>query len=256
MRVAIQACMLGLFAVAGCRGQETAYVEKSALSSAHATQAAAADERFVYVVSNKRIAKLDRATGSELALSEGKASHLNNAIILGGKIYSAHSNFPLKPDQSDIRVLDPETMKLEVFHRFENPPGSLTWVLKRGSDWWCHFAGYGTEKAKSCLVRFDAGWKETGRWAYPAELMKEWGAMSLSGGVWLGETLLATGHDKKVIYRLTVPPPGAAVEWIGVMASPFPGQGIAADPKTGGLVGIDRKRKVVIFAEMARQAAP
>jgi hypothetical protein len=253
---AIHACMLGLFVAAACDGQETGYVEKSALPSAHATQAAAADERFVYAVSSTRVAKLDRATGAELALSEGKASHLNSAVILGGKIYSAHSNFPLKPEQSDIRVLDPETMKLEVFHRFENPPGSLTWALKRQDGWWCHFAGYGTEKAKSCLVRFDAGWKETGRWASPAELMKDWGTMSLSGGIWQGETLLATGHDKKVIYRLKVPVPGNPVEWLGTMASPFPGQGIAADPKTGGLVGIDRKRKVVIFAEMARPAQP
>jgi hypothetical protein len=246
----IHAGLVGLAGLACSYGQEAAYVEKSAFSSPYATQAAAADEHFVFAVSNKVIAKLDRATGAGLALSRGEAAHLNSAILLEGRLYAAHSNFPLKPEQSDIRVLNPETMKLEVFHRFENPPGSLTWMLRREGSWWCHFAGYGTEKKKSCLVRFDAGWKETGRWNYPEALMKEWGMMSLSGGIWQGDVLLATGHDKKVIYRLKVPAAGGSVEWFGSMPSPFPGQGIAADPKTGGLVGIDRARKLVLFAEL------
>ncbi|WP_264516017.1 hypothetical protein [Luteolibacter rhizosphaerae] len=240
-----------LFAVCfAVHAEEAAYVEKSSIASPHATQAAAADERFVYAVSNKVIAKLDRSNGAELALSEGEAFHLNSALLLDGRLYSAHSNFPEKPEQSDIRVLDPESMKLEVFHRFESPPGSLTWAIQREGSWWCHFAGYGAEKNKSCLVRFDAEWKETARWAYPEELMKDWGLMSLSGGIWQGDVLLATGHDKKLIYRLKLPVAGGVVEWLGTIPSPFPGQGIAADPKGGGLVGIDRKRKAVVFAEL------
>lgn len=244
--------LLALTQVIPCWGGE-AYVEKSAMTSPHATQAAAADERFMYAVSSTAIAKLDRESGKELALSTGKASHLNSAVLIDGKLYAAHSNFPLKPEQGEIRVLDPETMKLELFHRFQEPPGSITWVLKREGSWWCHFAGYGTEKEKSCLLRYDAGWKETGRWAYPPELMKDWGTMSLSGGIWQGDILLTTGHDKKVIYRLKVPEKGGMVEWLGTIPSPFPGQGIAADPKTGGLVGIDRKRKAVIFAELVTE---
>jgi hypothetical protein len=238
-----------------CSASE-AYIEKDAKKAPHATQAAAADDRFIYAVSSTRIAKLDRSTGKELALSTGDAKHLNSAILLDGKLYAAHSNFPLKPEQSDIRVLDPETMKLDLFHRFENPPGSLTWALKREGSWWCHFAGYGTEKAKSCLIRFDAAWKETGRWAYPQALIDDWGLMSLSGGIWQDDTLLATGHDKKLIYRLKLPASGTTLEWLGSIPSPFPGQGIAADPKTGGLVGIDRARKLVIFAELAEVPNP
>jgi hypothetical protein len=45
-----------------------------------------------------------------------------------------------------------------------------------------------------------------------------------------------------------VPKEGKVVELVEVIASPFPGQGIAADPKTGGLVGIDRGKKAVVFA--------
>ena len=34
---------------------------------------------------------------------------------------------------------------------------------------------------------------------------------SLSGGIWMGDDLLATGHDKKVIYRLRVPKMGTVI---------------------------------------------
>jgi len=238
-----------------CLARE-AYVEKSALASPHATQAAAADESFVYAVSSTVIAKYDRATGGELAVSTGKASHLNSAVLIDGKVYAAHSNFPLKPEQGDIRVLDPATMKLEISHRFENPPGSLTWALKRDGNWWCHFAHYGKDKDQARLVRYDAEWRETGRWDYPPELVKDWASSSLSGGIWQGDTLLTTGHDKKVIYRLQLPEKGTTMHWLDTLPSPFPGQGIAADPETGGLVGIDRGRKAVIFATIEKSPEP
>lgn len=221
------------------------------MPSPHATQAAAMDGKFVYAVSNTTVAKLDGKSGKELALSTGEAAHLNSALVIEGKIYCAHSNFPRKPEQGDIRVLDPETMALTIFHRFENPPGSLTWVLRRDGNWWCHFAHYGLETEKARLLRYDDQWKETGRWEYPPELVKEWGVSSLSGAIWQGDVLLATGHDEKKIYRLKVPAEGKTVQWVDTLKSPFPGQGIAVNFKTGGLVGIDRKRKCVLFAEKA-----
>lgn len=229
---------------------DEAYIETARLTSPHATQAAAADEQHVYAVSSTKIAKYDRASGAELAVSRGKAQHLNSAFLLGNKVLSAHSNFPLKPEQGDIRVLDPITMELTIFHRFQNPPGSLTWVLKKDDAWWCHFAHYGKDNDKAFLVRFDEQWKETGRWSYPPDLVKKWGTASLSGAVWDGDLLLATGHDEKEIYRLKLPEKGNMMEWIATIPSPFPGQGIARDPKTGGLVGIDRKGKAVVFAEL------
>ena len=225
-----------------------AYVEVRRLPSKHATQAAEADEKFVYAISSTNVVKYDRETGKELATSTGKAEHLNSGFFWKGKLHCAHSNYPKKPHQSDIRILDPETMKLEVFHIFEEPPGSLTWAVRKGEHWWCHFAHYGKDNAKSVLVRFDDAWKETGRWTFPAELVADWGSYSLSGGIWHDDDLLATGHDKKVIYRLRVPKDGKVVEVVEVIPSPFPGQGIALDPKTGGLVGIDRGKRAVVFA--------
>jgi hypothetical protein len=72
--------------------------------------------------------------------------------------------------------------------------------------------------------------------------------MSASGGIWEGDTLLVTHHHYKVLYRLRLPKDGKELELVEALECPFPGQGIAADPKTGGLVGIDRNAKKVIFA--------
>ncbi len=226
-----------------------AYVVTATLASPFANQAAAADERYVYAIDNGLIAKYDRATGKELARSVGKAYHLNSGFLWTGKLYCAHSNYPKQPHQSDIRVLDPETMKLEIFHTFDNPPGSLTWAVLRGKHWWCHFAHYGKDNGNSVLVQYADGWKEINRWTYPKELVADWGTYSLSGGIWLGDDLLATGHDKKVIYKLKLPKNGNVISVREVIPSPFPGQGIAFDAKTGGLIGIDRAKREVLFAK-------
>src|SRR5262245_34742926 len=86
-----------------------AYVSVGALPSPFATQAAAADERFVYAIDDAVIAKYDRATGKDLGRSTGEARHLNSGFLWKGKLYCAHSNYPHRPYQSDIRVLDPAT---------------------------------------------------------------------------------------------------------------------------------------------------
>src|ERR1051325_8540178 len=226
-----------------------AYVLTGSLASPLANQAAAADEKFVYVVDDGVIAKHDRSTGKELARSTGKAEHLNSGFLWEGKLYCAHSNYPKKPHQSDIRVLDPETMKLTIFHAFDEPPGSLTWAVRRGDHWWCCFAHYGKDNGKTVIVQYDIGWKEIRRWTFPKELVADWGNYSLSSGIWVGDDLLATGHDKKVIYKLKVPKDGTVVKVSEVVPSPFPGQGIAVDPKTVGLVGIDRAKRQVLFAK-------
>ena len=113
-----------------------AYVVTGSMASPPANQAAAADEKFVYVVDDGVIAKHDRLTGKELARSVGKAQHLNSGFLWDGKLYCAHSNYPSprKPHQSDIRVLDPATMKLDIFHTFDAPPGSPTWAVRRGKQ--------------------------------------------------------------------------------------------------------------------------
>ncbi len=218
------------------------------LKSEHATQAAAADEKRVFAVSNTKVAVYDRATGKPLAVSEGDAEHLNSAFLKDGKVYCAHSNYPKKPETSEIRVYDPATNKLTVFHEFKEPPGSLVWNLHDGKRWWCCFAHYGAENAKTVLIRYGDGFKEEARWTFPKAVVDDWDKMSASGGVWDGDTLLVSHHHFKVLYRLRLPAKGGELELVEALECPFPGQGIANDPKTGGLVGIDRGGKKVVFA--------
>ncbi|MEA3209418.1 MAG: hypothetical protein QOE70_2475 [Chthoniobacter sp.] len=245
----------GLFllclAVASARAGEPhpAYVQAGALPAPEANQAAAADEHFVYAIDSGLVAKYDRATGTRVGLSTGKAKHLNSGFLWEGKLYCAHSNFPQKPEKSEIMVMDLQTMVLTPFKDFGEYRGSLTWVVREGSSWWCTFAKYGADNAGTVLVKLDEQWREQGAWSYPAEVVKELGQYSISGGLWLDGRLLVTGHDRRVIYRLRLPAKGDVLELIDILPSPFPGQGIAADPKTGGLLGIDRAKRQVVFAK-------
>jgi hypothetical protein len=222
----------------------------ASVAAPEAVQAAAADERFVYAVDSKQVAKYDRATGQRVALSTGDAKHLNSAFLSEGKVYCAHSNYPKKPEHSEIKVLDPATMELTTFKDFGASDGSLTWAVQKGGAWWCTFAYYGAQNGKTRLVKFDSEWKELKSWVYPPEVVKDLGTYSISGGLWHDGTLLATGHDRRVIYQLRLPEQGEVLELVGVIRSPFPGQGIAVDPTSKGLVGIDRGKKQVVFAQL------
>ncbi|REJ98476.1 MAG: SGNH/GDSL hydrolase family protein [Planctomycetota bacterium] len=218
-----------------------------------AHQAAAADESYIYAITNSLIAKYDRETGARVAVSMGPAKHLNSGFFHDGALYCAHSNYPQTPEQSEIKVLDVETMVLSTFHDFGDQGGSLTWAVKHQGDWWCNFAYYGGENSKTYLAHFDDNFKEIDRWTYPADLIAKLGSYSLSGGLFHANELLVTGHDDPVIFRVRVPDDGNVLELIGEETAPFTGQGIAVDPRTGGLVGIDRARHQVVFARKPGQ---
>ncbi|MEW4487235.1 endonuclease/exonuclease/phosphatase family protein [Thalassoglobus sp. JC818] len=214
-----------------------------AVPEAH--QAAAADEKFFYAISSREIAKYDRKTGERVAVSSGPAEHLNSGILWNGQLLSAHSNYPKKPEESRIVSCDLETMKLKTFHEFLESEGSLTWVVRHDDHWWCHFAFYGPENAKSYLAKFDENWNEVQRWNYPDSVIQQLGNYSLSGGIWHSGEILASGHDDPVLFRFAVDPNSKTLTFRGIQATPFSGQGFASDPVTGGLIGIHRRNKEV-----------
>ncbi|MEX0794313.1 MAG: endonuclease/exonuclease/phosphatase family protein, partial [Pirellulaceae bacterium] len=214
---------------------------------------------FVYAITSTKIVKLNRHTGEPVAESRGSAKHLNSGFFHKGKLYAAHSNYPRVPERSELMVLDPETMELATFKDFGNFGGSLTWAVRHDGDWWCTFAKYGEENAETFIVRFDDNWNELARYTFPAELIARLGNYSLSGGIWRGDELLVTGHDDPILFRLRLPAQDAkqpsVMRLVGEVSAPFTGQGIAVDPLTGGLVGISRKRREVVFA-VAQQEPP
>lgn len=213
-----------------------------------AIQAAAADQDFFYAINNTSVAKYRRDTGERVAISRGSASHLNSGLLWQGHVYCAHSNYPVRPEHSEIKRLDIDSMQLETFHSFGASDGSLTWVLRRDNFWWCHFAYYGNDNGKSYLSQWDDDWKEVRRWTLPDSVVEQLGRYSLSGGVWDGPDLLVTGHDDPLVFRLRLPKTGSTLEFAGTESVPFTGQGIAIDPVTLGLVGIHRGQKQLRLA--------
>jgi hypothetical protein len=250
----LQICVLTLFAIvcAPVAARESSVVWKQTreISAPEATQAAAADRDFVYAISSTEVAKYDRGTGKRESVSTGKAEHLNSGFFKDGKLYCAHSNYPKMPEKSEIMVLDPVAMKLTTFKDFGNfDGGSLTWAIHDGNNWWCNFAKYGKENHKTVLVKFDKNWREQARYTYPQVVIRDLGEFSLSGGIWHDGSLIVSDHDHRVVYKLRLPQEGTVLEFIEKSFAPFTGQGIAADPKTGGMVGIDRAKRSIVFAE-------
>ncbi len=229
------------------------WVATRTIPAEEAHQAAAADEKFLYAISSTKIAKYDRESGQRLATSTGEAKHLNSGFLWQGRLYCAHSNYPALPEQSEIKVLDIETMRLTTFKDFGNFGGSLTWAIHENGHWWCSFARYGDDNAATFLVKFTTDWQEVGRWTFPPELIQKLGRYSLSGGVFQSGDLLATGHDDPLLFRLRLPATGSVVQFVQVESIPFTGQGIALDPVTGGLIGIHRAKRQLILAAPAME---
>lgn len=227
------------------------------LPSAEAHQAAAADQDFLYAITNQQVAKYDRTSNRLIDKSKGKAFHLNSGFFREGRLYCAHSDttFYYKdlPDRkhmserSQIKVLDVTTMKLKTFKDLGDRGGSLTWSVFHRNHWWCNFARYRKGNRSTFLAKFavekNGEWREQARWLYPDHVLDHLGTNSISGGVWRANELLVTGHDEDVLYRLKLPDAGNTLVYLGKYNVPFTGQGIAFDPKTGGMVGIVRGRR-------------
>lgn len=228
------------------------WLEVRRLDAPEARQAAAADGRFVYAIDNSVIAQYDRETGRRIANSSGDASHLNSGFFRDGKLYCAHSNYPQKPEHSEIKVLDPATMRLSTYKDFGASAGSLTWCVFAEGCWWCNFAYYDAENGKTYLAKFDDAWREAARWTYPPAMIRAFGKRSASGGIWRDGQFLVTGHDDRELYVLELPAAGNVLRHVATVPVPFTGQGFADDPTTGGLVGIDRAKRQVVFARSPR----
>ncbi|NDC54614.1 MAG: endonuclease [Planctomycetia bacterium] len=234
------------------------YTAVAALASPHATQAAAAGEHVIYAISSTAVARYDRRSGRLIDVADGAgARHLNSGFLLGGRLFLAHSNYPHTPPESDIRALDPAGDHLEVFHRFVDPPGSLVWCIVNDGVWWCCFARYGRDNRRTVLIEYADGGleREVRRFRFPAVVVDDWDDMSASGGIWAGDTLLVSHHHHRVLYRLALPTTGDELRLVETLTCPFPGQGIAADASSGGLVGIDREHLRVLFAVPTRNGS-
>jgi outer membrane protein assembly factor BamB len=226
-----------------------------------ARQAVAVDGQHFYAIDDRRIEKYAKASGKRVATwsagDDASIEHLNSGIVLDGRLYCAHSNYPHLPMRSSIEVFDAETLTHRESRPLPYAPGSATWVDRREGRWWVAFAHYagrggapGLGPEHSRLVAYDAAWNETARYAYPPALVERFAGYSNSGGAWGPDgRLYATGHDAAEVYVLSPPAESDTLEWLETRPAPIAGQGIAWDPaEEGRLWGVVRgERRIVVM---------
>ncbi len=221
-----------------------------------ANQGVGVDDKHFYAVDNTTIGKYDKKTGKLVrAWNEKKGGpivHLDSALLMDGKLYAAHSNYPEWPMTSSLEIFDAEAMEHVGSHSFGIQYGSLTWVDWKDGHWWMTFANYdrpfGPDKTKygnklnTLMVKFNKDFIPVGSWVLPKVLLDKFEDMSNSGGSWGPDGYLyLTGHDPAELYRMRLPKAGSVLELVDVIPMNVRGQGIAWDrSQPGTIYGIVR----------------
>lgn len=231
----------------------------SSFPAADARQGVAVDTKYFYAIDSRAIGKYDKQAGKRVAgwqaLKDGPIIHLDSGVVVDGKLYCAHSNYPAWPMKSSAEIWDTETLSHLGRHDFGVRWGSMTWVDRHNDCWWAVFANYDQMvdgrryggKENTVLVRLNDDWQELQTWKFPAALLARFGEMSNSGGSWGPDgRLYLTGHDAPEIYAVRLPEEAEFLELLETIPAPIAGQGIAWDRSLpGALYGIVREKREV-----------
>ncbi len=238
-----------------------------------ANQGIGVDDKYFYAIDNQAIGKYDKKTGALVRKwtgdRKGPILHLDSALLMDGKLYAAHSNYPEWPMTSSVEIFDAETLQPIGSHSFGILYGSLTWVDWKDGHWWMTFANYdkpfGPDKTKygnklnTVMVKFSKDFIPAQSWTLPKALLDRFEDMSNSGGSWGPDGYLyLTGHDPAEVYRVRLPKAGSVLEVVDIIPMNVRGQGIAWDRSQPGVMyGIIRataaekaaggKHKVTVF---------
>lgn len=223
-------------------------------------QAVTVDQKYIYAIGANSIIKFDKQNFKKLnewvEVADGPITHLNSGVVINGKLYCAHSNFPQKPMLSSIEIFDTKTLRHIGNHSFGFADGSATWIDHKDGYWWVAFANYGgrhTSEGRdnkwTKLVKYTKDWKQIESWAYPQEVLNQFGLYSNSGGCWnpKGE-LYITGHDLKEIYVMSLPKSGSTLKYLSTIKTISAGQGFSIEKSDGKeiLYGISKEEKAII----------
>jgi hypothetical protein len=225
-----------------------------------AHQGVAVDEAHFYAITNAAIGKYRKDNGERVAgwkeEKEGRLKHLNAGLVLDGKLYCAHSNFPEIPEKSSVEVWDPQTMQHLESIDVTLEVGSLTWVDRREGVWYACYAQYAKtgDPEKSRVATFDAQWKKIGEFKFPAAVVEKFGKNSSSGGSFGPDGhLFITGHDAQELYVLDLPAKGDTLIFKDTIPISAHGQAFAWDrAEPGVLYSIDRKTSEVIVSRITK----
>ena len=224
-------------------------------------QAIGVDAEHFYAIDNTSIAKYAKDS-KQLVLSRDYedigAIHFDSAAVIDGKIYVAHSNYPVWPMTSSLEIFDAATLDHLESHSFGIQIGSFTWV-DRAADgtWWGGFANYNRvfdkspvaygNKYNTQVVRFTPDWQVASAYVIPDEVVEKFDDMSNSGGSWGPDgNLYLSGHDPAEADVMQLPKVGSTLNWVGTVPLAIAGQGIAWDrSEPDVLYGFVRKTKTV-----------
>jgi hypothetical protein len=233
-------------------------VELRRLPAPDAGQGVAADRRYVYAIDNHAIAKIDKASGRQVARWDGDPAefpHINSCMIRRETLVCAASNFPSVPMQSMIERFDARDLRHLSTESLGGGYGSLTWAVRDRVSWWACFAQYdgrggepGLDHRDTTLVRYGRKRRVEAQWRFPAAVLDRMAPKSASGGSWGKDGLLyVSGHDRPELYALRVPKGGGTMELVATIAMPTGGQAIGWDPAAPRtLWSIERKTHALV----------
>ena len=216
-----------------------------------ANQGVGVDTKHFYAVDNQSIGKYEKTTGKLVKKWQGDRKgpilHLDSAMVMGGRLYAAHSNYPQWPMTSSLEIFDVETMEHVGSHSFGIQWGSLTWVDWHEGHWWMTFANYDRPfgpnktpygyKANTIMIKLTRDFRPVESWTLPKELLDKFEDMSNSGGSWGPDGFLyLTGHDPAELYRVRLPKAGSILEVVDIIPMRIRGQGIAWDRSQPGVI--------------------
>lgn len=223
-----------------------------------AFQAVAVDSNYFYAIASRSIGKYDKTTGKRVSYWQedvnGAILHLDSGVIIEGKLYAAHSNYPELPMTSSVEIWDSENLVHIDSHSFGIRWGSCTWLDRHEGYWWAVFAHYdefmeelGKDNRWTTLVQFNDQWEPIESWILPENVLKRFDGKSNSGGSWGPDGLLyLSGHDRAELYAMQLPDKGSVLELIDIIPVVSEGQGIAWDRSEEGIIyTISRSKREV-----------
>jgi predicted GH43/DUF377 family glycosyl hydrolase len=224
-----------------------------------AHQGVAVDVDHLYTITNRAIGKYEKRTGKAVATwaapEDSKLRHLNSGVVVDGKLYCAHSNWPAVPLLNSIEVFETTSLAPVDHHLFPGQAGAVTWVDRFRDHWWVGFAHYGNADvvARTTVHKLDDQWKVLGTWTFPREVVERFVPFSNSGASFGPNGLLyATGHDRSEAYAVRFPADGQELVLADTVAVNIAGQGIAWDRHdVGVLYGIHRASKHVVVSRLS-----
>jgi len=235
--------------------------ELRAFPAAEAHQGVAVDAAHLYAITNEAIGKYDKHTGEKVgewtAPKDSHLRHLNGGVVVEGKLYCGHSNWPTTPYENTVEIWDAESLT----HLESRPVGvadkALNWVDVHDGAWWAVYATYGEVESirRTSLVKLDGDWQGVAQWTFPEAVIQRFLPGTNSGGGWGPNGLLyATGHDHPEVYALRVPAEGDVLELVDTLPATNHGQGIAWDRSDiGTLYGIRRKTKEMVALRLSHE---